>query len=217
MLWQGARELFSHSPALQGETTSWLQTWSTETLGHLDGISWAEPCANARCKEQCACLLLGKGLSAGHTPACKSSAVSPSLCQVCLKERVFCIVSATSASLMPPTLMLMTSFRHISLETPGRNLKTQMRTLSIKTKLKSIRGWADRALLSYSDPLWKRGLAHTENYKDPEEQKWWQVDRLCIGLTRNGPAISLSKQLFPCARANSFGNINPQGALTEQI
>lgn len=90
MLWQGARELFSHSPALQGGPTSWLQTWSTETLGHLGGISWAEvePCANAHYPEQCACLLLGRGLSAGHTPACKSSAVSPSLCQLWLKEHI---------------------------------------------------------------------------------------------------------------------------------
>lgn len=34
------RELSSHSPALQGETTSWLQTSSTENLGHLGGTSW---------------------------------------------------------------------------------------------------------------------------------------------------------------------------------
>lgn len=56
------RELSSHSPALRGETTSWLQTSSDEKLGHLGSVSWTEvePYAAPHWKEQCACFCVAK-------------------------------------------------------------------------------------------------------------------------------------------------------------
>lgn len=51
------RELSSHSPALQGETTSWLQPLSNENLGHLGGITCIE--VEPHTKEQCAWVIRG--------------------------------------------------------------------------------------------------------------------------------------------------------------
>lgn len=91
------RELSSHSPALRGETTSWLQTSSAENLGHLGGISWTKYHGAIYCSslEGAVCLfsLWQKTTCWVHFCLQVFSRNSP-LCRLWLKEHVFCIVSA---------------------------------------------------------------------------------------------------------------------------
>lgn len=89
------RALFPQSspPRRNHKPIADLEQWNSGAFGWYQLGRGGAVCQHSLQGAVCLCSL-GQRLSAGDTPACKSLAVSPSLCQLWLKERVFCIVSA---------------------------------------------------------------------------------------------------------------------------
>lgn len=141
------RALFPQSspPRRNHKLIADLEQWNSGAFGWYQLGRGGAVCQHSLQGAVCLCSLGQRALCWGHSCLQVLSSVSfslPAMVEGTCILYCFCQVNIFNA----PKIDADDFLQVCNLETAGRNLKTQKRILSTKTKLKSIRGWVDRTL-----------------------------------------------------------------------